>query len=89
MFIKYINQVGEVAAIYNSDDIESIGRNTNKKEIVIKFKNQAGTNGGAVARLPMNNLDEVQKVIIQFAELLEAKAVTSEITETENLEKIL
>lgn len=89
MFIKYLNQNGELAAMYNSDDIESIGRNTNKLEVVIKFSNPAGTNGGTTSRLPMNSIEEVQKVLEQFAELLDAKVVTSEITETEGLDRIL
>ena len=88
MFIKYVNQKGEIAAIYNSDEIDSIGRNTSKLEVVLKFKQKAGSTA-ATARIPMGTMEEVQKVMNQFAKVLDATKVTSEITETETLEGIL
>jgi hypothetical protein len=88
MFIKYLNQEGEISALFNSDDIGSIGRNVEKKEVVIRFKSISGSTS-VVTRLPMNNLAEVQKVLTQLSEVLAEAVITSEISETEELDKLI
>jgi len=81
MIISYTNKRGLITTIINTEDIRYISALNNKMKIVYKDMNQIN--------IETESWEEIQSILDQYSKIMDAKSISIEVTETDNLEKIL